>query len=82
MAVITKEYEERVCDVCGQKADGEFNGTEYLNGQVYIEYGCPLDLCEEHMEVYVYNFSNEYYLTRGGTFYDEGELIDMIKDEE
>ena len=38
-----------ICDICGQPADGDFSSTSYLNGEVYREYSCGLDLCKFHM---------------------------------
>jgi hypothetical protein len=43
----TKNY--KICDICGKKADGEFSRTTYLNGEVFREDYCPLDLCKNHM---------------------------------
>lgn len=45
-----KVVEIDVCDVCGKKEDGEYWRTTHLNGEVHLEYYCPHELCEKHME--------------------------------
>ena len=41
-----------VCDICGKKADGDYNSTTYLNDVVGAEYSCPHDLCKNHMKIF------------------------------
>lgn len=49
MAKKIQTIETYVCDVCGKKADGEFNSVTHLNGRVAAEMYCPHDLCHECM---------------------------------
>ncbi|HCT0310894.1 TPA: hypothetical protein LQN95_002414, partial [Staphylococcus pseudintermedius] len=56
MARLTKEVQEVVCDICGNEADGEFYELTYLNGEVYAEMYCPIDLCKHHMKLFVSQF--------------------------
>ncbi|HDK5720231.1 TPA: hypothetical protein PTC14_002542, partial [Staphylococcus pseudintermedius] len=74
MARLTKEVQEVVCDICGNKADGEFNEVTYLNGEVYAEMYCPIDLCKHHMKVFASQFSHYAYERHGGNS-DTEELI-------
>lgn len=46
----------KICDICGQPADGDFFSTSYLNGEVYREYNCGLDLCKHHMRQWAEGF--------------------------
>ncbi|WP_438464741.1 hypothetical protein [Staphylococcus pseudintermedius] len=78
MARLTKEVQEVVCDICGNKADGEFNEVTYLNGEVYAEMYCPIDLCKHHMKVFASQFSHYAYERHGGNS-DTEELIIKMK---
>jgi hypothetical protein len=49
MAKKVQTFETYVCDVCGKIADGEYNSTTYVNGEVTAEMYCPHDLCRSHM---------------------------------
>ncbi len=79
MAQVTKEVQEVVCDICGNKADGEFNEVTYLNGEVYAEMYCPIDLCKHHMKVFVSQFSH-YAYERHGSNSNTEELIRKMKE--
>lgn len=79
MAQVTKEVQEVVCDICGNKADGEFNEVTYLNGEVYAEMYCPIDLCKHHMKVFASQFSHYAYERHGGNS-DTEELIIKMKE--
>ena len=50
--------EEHLCDVCGKPADGTWNSTSYLNGEVSQECHCPLDLCQKHMAIWAWQMSD------------------------
>ncbi|EGQ4408749.1 hypothetical protein [Staphylococcus pseudintermedius] len=78
MARLTKEVSEVVCDICGNKADGEFYELTYLNGEVYAEIYCPIDLCKHHMKVFASQFSHYAYERHGGNS-DTEELIIKMK---
>lgn len=78
LARLTKEVQEVVCDICGNKADGEFNEVTYLNGEVYAEMYCPIDLCKHHMKVFASQFSHYAYERHGGNDNPE-ELIRKMK---
>lgn len=47
MATVKREV--IVCDICGEDADGEYNATGWVNGEVSWETSCPHDLCQTHM---------------------------------
>lgn len=79
MAQVTKEVQDVVCDICGNKADGEFNEVTYLNGEVYAEMYCPIDLCKHHMKVFVSQFSH-YAYERHGSNSNTEELIRKMKE--
>lgn len=78
LARLTKEVQEVVCDICGNKADGEFNEVTYLNGEVYAEMYCPIDLCKHHMKLFVSQFSHYAYERYDGKGSTE-ELIRKMK---
>ncbi|EJO7115399.1 hypothetical protein [Staphylococcus pseudintermedius] len=78
MARLTKEVQEVVCDICGNKADGEFYELTYLNGEVYAEVYCPIDLCKHHMKLFVSQFSH-YAYERHGSNSNTEELIRKMK---
>ncbi len=78
LARLTKEVSEVVCDICGNKADGEFYELTYLNGEVYAEIYCPIDLCKHHMKVFASQFSHYAYERHGGNS-DTEELIIKMK---
>ncbi|MCE5702221.1 hypothetical protein JL799_02540 [Staphylococcus pseudintermedius] len=78
MARLTKEVSEVVCDICGEEADGEFYELTYLNGEVYAEIYCPVDLCKHHMKVFASQFSHYAYERHGGNS-DTEELIIKMK---
>lgn len=78
MAVKTIQVEEYLCDVCGGHADGTWYEVTHLNGEVYAEMSCPIDLCKKHMKVFASQFSNhafERYDEKGNT----EELIRKMK---
>ncbi|HHW5132145.1 TPA: hypothetical protein ACU26U_000219 [Staphylococcus pseudintermedius] len=79
MAQVTKEVQEVVCDVCGNKADGEFYEITYLNGEIYAEMYCPVDLCKHHMKVFASQFSH-YAYERHGSNSNTEELIRKMKE--
>ncbi|EGQ4350782.1 hypothetical protein EHR33_04325 [Staphylococcus pseudintermedius] len=79
MAQVTKEVQEVVCDICGNKADGDFYEVTYLNGEVYAEMYCPIDLCKHHMKLFVSQFSH-YAYERHGSNSDTEELIRKMKE--
>lgn len=75
MARVTREVQEVVCDICGNKADGKFYEVTYLNDEVFAEMYCPIDLCKHHMKVFATHFSNDAYER-----YDEkGDTERLIK---
>lgn len=77
MAVVTKQYEEITCDICGEEANGHWFAEEYLNGNIFAEPSCPIDLCEVHMEFYALEFSDKYMRIRGEG-HDEKENKELI----
>lgn len=68
MAKIKIEQEIHVCDICGEKADGDWFSVENLNGSIHREYSCPIDLCANHMGVYATTFSDTYRQERYSPF--------------
>ncbi|PXA39344.1 hypothetical protein DD918_12920, partial [Staphylococcus pseudintermedius] len=65
--------------ICGNKADGEFNEVTYLNGEVYAETYCPVDLCKHHMKLFVSQFIH-YAYERHGSNSNTEELIRKMKE--
>lgn len=75
MAQVIREVEEFVCDICGEHADGEYYEVTYLNGSVFAEMYCPLDLCKNHMKVFASQFSNHAY----ERYDDKGSMEELIR---
>lgn len=80
MAVNTKQIEECVCDVCGGHADGTWFEVTHLNGDVYAEMSCPIDLCQKHMEIFARWFTNYAYERGYGQSKSNEELIKKMKE--
>ena len=81
MAKVEKTETVVVCDVCGDRANGSWNGVEYLNDRVATEYSCPIDLCEDHMVLFSNQFSH-YKVERyeGVSEEKQSELISKMKE--
>lgn len=75
MAQVIREVEECVCDICGENADGEYYDVSYLNGSVFLEMYCPIDLCKKHMRVFASEYSNYAYERYDG----KGDTEKLIK---
>lgn len=71
---------ERYCDICEYEADGEYSSQVYLNGEIYAECYCPVDLCKKHMRIFALYFSNyEYERYDGSEHINKEELIEKMK---
>ncbi|RAI79683.1 hypothetical protein BFS35_011090 [Macrococcoides goetzii] len=79
MAVKTIEVEEYICDVCGGYADGSWFEVTHLNGEVYAEMSCPIDLCQEHMGIFARWFTSYAYERGCGQTTSNDELIKKMK---
>lgn len=78
---VNKTIEEVYCDVCENEADGQYSSVGYLNGEIYAECYCPIDLCKEHMRIFALYFSSyEYERYDGSGHVNKKELIEKIKD--
>lgn len=82
MAILETTIQETVCDVCGKKADGQYFTVGHLNGDIYFETSCPLDLCKEHMELFASKYSYLEY-ERGSDDFEEKkqQLLDIFKND-
>ena len=80
MRILTEGH---VCDVCEDPAVGSWSSTEYLNGDVFLEGKCPLDLCEYHMRIWATSFS-ETMIERGENISEIKKLsiVNLIKEQE
>ncbi|QSN68472.1 hypothetical protein JTZ62_04770 [Mammaliicoccus sciuri] len=82
MAVKQTIVEEVICDVCGEKADGHWSSVEMLNGELWAEMFCPLDLCESHMRIFAIDFTEYAEERYEQSRVNKEELVKKIKDNE